>query len=64
MAQRDRAAVGVHFFRRQSRLSNYGERLRGECFVQLDHGDVLQFQSRELQGFRDCIHGTDAEFFR
>jgi hypothetical protein len=38
----DRAAIGIYARGIEPGLLNYGERLRGKSFVQLDYGDVAQ----------------------
>src|SRR6201998_2316440 len=43
MSQRDGSAVHVDLLRIESKFAHYGQRLRRECFVELDPPDVIQF---------------------
>src|SRR5690242_11105160 len=49
MAQSYRAAIHVYSLRIETCVANYRERLCRECFVQLDHVDVLELQTGELE---------------
>src|SRR6185503_17080261 len=64
MAQRDRAAVDVDLIRIQSQRLDDSERLRGKRFVQLDHIDIVERQSREFQSLRNREHWSNAHLFR
>ena len=50
MAERDRAAVGVHLRRvvGKAELAEHGEALRGEGLVQFDHVEVADLQAEAL----------------
>ena len=50
MAERDRAAVGVHLRRivGEAELAEHGETLRGESLVQLDRVEIADLQSQPL----------------
>src|ERR1700704_3043571 len=62
MAQRDRATAWIQTCRIQTRLLNYGQRLRGESFIQFDHVDVRQKQTRKLQRFWNGEDRPEAKF--
>src|SRR6516225_2419099 len=44
MAERDRPAVRVDAIPLESQLVFHGQVLRGECFVDLDHADLVQLE--------------------
>src|SRR5579863_4951736 len=48
MSESDRSAVRIHFLRIQPGFLDYSQRLRRERFVQLDHIDVRELQTRHL----------------
>ena len=51
MAERDRAAVGVHMRRvvGEAELAHHGEALGGEGFVQFDHVDVADLEAEPFE---------------
>src|SRR5205814_7774255 len=53
MPEGGRAAVHVDALLVHTELAHHCERLRAERFVELDEIDLIEFQSRELQRFRD-----------
>src|SRR3989441_362218 len=56
-------AIGIDARGVEAGLLNHSERLCSESFVELDHGDVAERETCELQRFGDGLNGTDAEFF-
>ena len=63
MAEGDGAAVGIDARGIQIGLLDDGEGLRGERFVQFDHGEIVERESREIKRFRNGVDRADAEFF-
>ena len=47
MAERDGPAIGIDSRAIEIRLLNHGQRLRGEGFIQFDHRQIIQGESRE-----------------
>src|ERR1700730_6330575 len=62
MAESDSAAIGIDAGGIETGLLQDGEGLRREGLVELDYGDVIQGEARELQCFRNGEDGTDTEF--
>src|SRR5260370_10457924 len=53
MAESDRAAVHVDAIRVHAQLPHHGQRLRAQCFLHFDEVDLIEFQTRESQRFRN-----------
>ena len=64
MPERDRAAVDVQAIGVDRQFTQAGERLRGECFVQLDQIDLIEREPGELQHLPDRRNRPDAEPLR
>ena len=43
---------------------DHRQRLRRESFVQLDHVNLIELQTRDLERFRNRVHRADAHLFR
>src|SRR5437879_12350758 len=63
VAEGDGAAMGIDARGVEAGLLNHSERLCSESFVELDHGDVAERETCELQRFGNGLNGTDAELF-
>src|ERR1700740_1659149 len=61
VAEGDRATVGIYARGVEGGLLDYGERLRGESFIEFDYGDIAERETGELQRFGDGEDGADAE---
>src|SRR5688500_11993635 len=64
MPERNGAAVDIHFLKIETKRLYYCQRLRCKRFVQLDHIDLVESQSGELQYFRNRKNRTNAHLLR
>src|SRR5688572_24401515 len=64
MTKRDRAAMNIEFVRVEMKLTVTGDYLRGECFIELDEIDVVEFHPRLFQQAARSRDGPDAHDLR
>src|SRR5260370_28219432 len=64
MPQSDRASIHVYFVLVEPERLDYGQRLRGESFVQFNHIDLIESKPGEFQCFRNRKDRPDTHLFR
>ena len=63
MAQRDCAAIHIHFLDIEAESLDHRQRLCGKSFIQFNHVNLIQCETSELQRFRNREHRPDAHLF-